>query len=596
MPSSKFPPHVFELKGKLTFKRRFPKELIGHPALEGKTVLQRSLGTSDLRVALAKYSKVLAEYEGICSAAVSDRVNAVRHSNPIEPISIDDEELAFLALQHRQEIVQHDIELREQAADEDHDGPAKRFLEENWDYQFEDQLARYNALKTRDRKSVAGDVKHALKRLGVVNPKEHPRFEDLCRAFIDAELDAIHAIDDHREGRFGVPIGVDYLKTASTANPFEVPKFLGFAEQFICDTNPSSDWCGKIRYAAGALVECLGNKRIDRYSRTQIIEWVHWLGTVPKNASHRFKGLSIKEAIARNKMRDKPFDLLSPGSIQNSYKAAVGRVFRHAVDLELIQAAPTDGIKVPGYKKNNSKRPPFTSDELQRLFSLPIFTGCRSTRHPNTPGKVLLRNHYYWAPLLALYTGARAAELAQVLLAEIDIASAHPHILIQTDLSEDEEEEFGGSGRSLKNENAIREIPLHPELMRLGFFDYVRELRDKKAKRLFPEWKRGSKGFSGSSCQKNFNKIVRRDVSAKRPPPVFHSFRHKMRAEFVIKGVPSFHRNAILGHDQSAMDTAYVGPSIDIKYLYQEMLKVDHDGLQLTHLYPKERMQRVRKS
>lgn len=600
MPPQTSLPYTSIINGKLTFKRRFPKPCHGHPALGGKVVYQRSLRTMDKEVAMRRHAGALAEFDAICTAATSPQGPAAPALRVRRSTSISDDEIAYLARAKWEAIVREDRQLRERSALEDEDGPNRTYLEDVRDYQFEHERERYEKLTRRDGSLVALAVKSTLRKLGVEAPEAHPKFEALCSAFIDAELDALRTIDMHREGRFGLAPQVSLLRNAPTKNPFEVPLLLDFAEKYIEDTNPSEDWAEKIRYATKLLAEYSGNRRIDVYTRAEVAEWCTWLRKVPTNVSMRFSGMSIADAIAANQKRQKPVRTLSPGTIQNGYKAAIGRLFEYAVNLDLIHKSPAQRIKISGYKKNASGRPPFTKDELDRLFQQPVFIGCRSPKHPNTAGEYKLNNHYYWAPIIALFTGARAAELAQILLDEIDVASQHPHMLIQTDMSEDADEdileEFGDDGRKLKNDNAIRQIPLHPELERLGFFDYVKQLRDAGEQRLFPEWKRGSKGFSGASSQKNFNKIIRKSVSARRPAPVFHSLRHNVRSEMVIRGVRSFHRNAILGHEQSPMDRAYVGQSIDVGYLYEAVCAVTHNSLDLSHLYPDMRFSEKKKS
>ena len=47
----------------------------------------------------------------------------------------------------------------------------------------------------------------------------------------------------------------------------------------------------------------------------------------------------------------------------------------------------------------------------------------------------------------------------------------------------------GGNGRRVKNRGSERLIPLHPELIRLGFMTYVAQQRGAGETRLFPELK-----------------------------------------------------------------------------------------------------------
>ena len=79
-------------------------------------------------------------------------------------------------------------------------------------------------------------------------------------------------------------------------------------------------------------------------------------------------------------------------------------------------------------------------------------------------------------PLLGLFTGARLGELALLLASDVSIdeASGVSAISIADDPS---------IGRSLKTRASRRTVPVHPELIRLGFLEYVRERREQEGPR-----------------------------------------------------------------------------------------------------------------
>jgi integrase len=106
---------------------------------------------------------------------------------------------------------------------------------------------------------------------------------------------------------------------------------------------------------------------------------------------------------------------------------------------------------------------PFTPDELRTLFASSVFTA--DERPPAGKGDVA-----FWLPLLALLTGARRGELAMLRVSDIekDEATGHWAILIRADKP---------AGKSLKTPTSARTIPVHPELMRLGFLDFVATAR-----------------------------------------------------------------------------------------------------------------------
>lgn len=70
-------------------------------------------------------------------------------------------------------------------------------------------------------------------------------------------------------------------------------------------------------------------------------------------------------------------------------------------ELELIPKQPWEGMKIK-VSKSQTRRP-WKSEELQQLFSQPLFTAYETQK-----GKKSGCDAAYWVPLMALYSGARS--------------------------------------------------------------------------------------------------------------------------------------------------------------------------------------------
>ncbi len=160
----------------------------------------------------------------------------------------------------------------------------------------------------------------------------------------------------------------------------------------------------------------------------------------------------------------------SPGNI-NVIIPFLGTLFNYAVDNDLIPANPAKGIKVADKRRAKDKRLHFDRDELKAMFSGPVHTD--GARPVGGGGEAA-----YWLPLLALYTGARQTELGQL----------HPDdVYEEAYLDEDGGEhsawvmrfaENEERGQKVKTEGSERRIPIHPDLIGLGF------LRSRRLRRL----------------------------------------------------------------------------------------------------------------
>ncbi len=102
--------------------------------------------------------------------------------------------------------------------------------------------------------------------------------------------------------------------------------------------------------------------------------------------------------------------------------------------------------------------------------------GCAGIGGRFKPGTEIFHDAWYWLPLMLPLYGGRSSELAGLGLAEVFEQDPIPYFLIQ--YTED---------RSLKNIQSIRRLPIHPELIRLGFIDYVKAMRAAGSTMLFPE-------------------------------------------------------------------------------------------------------------
>lgn len=99
------------------------------------------------------------------------------------------------------------------------------------------------------------------------------------------------------------------------------------------------------------------------------------------------------------------------------------------------------------------------------------------------PQQRYLRPHYYWSPLLELYTDARIEELCQLHLNDIRKVDG----IWCFDINDNTPD------KKLKSPASKRLVPIHTRLIELGFLDYKKRV---KGTRLFPELKRRRDGYS----------------------------------------------------------------------------------------------------
>jgi integrase len=222
-----------------------------------------------------------------------------------------------------------------------------------------------------------------------------------------------------------------------------------------------------------------------------------------------------------------------------------------------IESNPAENIRVAVAKRPKGKvsRRPFAANELTQLFSAPVFTGCLSAKRRFMAGSAVVQDAHYWVPILGYYTGARLGEIIQLHLADVDCEDGVSFLKIT---------EEGGDGsqpdaKHVKSEAGVRRIPLHPDLIAMGFLNFVeqrRQLQRKRSKRLFPEVKFGADGQASTVFSKWFGRLMSK-AGLHDPALVFHSFRHNAEDAFRDALQPQYVIDRIIGHSDGATSGGY---------------------------------------
>ncbi|KAA8713163.1 site-specific integrase [Pseudomonas cannabina] len=115
---------------------------------------------------------------------------------------------------------------------------------------------------------------------------------------------------------------------------------------------------------------------------------------------------------------------------------------------------------------------PFSTQELHAIFSGYLYEGTDSG------SANLVFPYQFWLPLLGIFTGGRLNELCQ--LETADITQEVGTGIWFARLVEE-------GTKSLKNDNSNRFMPIHSELIRIGFLDFVAQAQKEGRKNLFSD-------------------------------------------------------------------------------------------------------------
>lgn len=339
----------------------------------------------------------------------------------------------------------------------------------------------------------------------------------------------------------------------------------------------SSKTTTKYRAALDVLLAHFGKETpISEVDRASCRAYRDLIGRLPPNFSKRFpEDTSLTEIAAKNvtgELGNMARDT------QTTYLSIMARLFSWATREGVLTNDPATGIasaaeKVPLHDRRNA----FSTAQLTTIFNAPLYRGSvDDERGFATPGLNIIRRSRFWVPLLALYSGARLGELLQLQCSDVRYGSMSntPYFLIHADDPQ----------MRLKTASAKREVPLHPELVRIGFLLFVEGRKEQGAKLLFDDIPKGPDGYRSSTFSKRFATFLRSLGIPSGAKISFHSFRHTFRDALRRGGVPEESAEAICGWTRSKVSRSY-GQGFDAANLYNDICRVEYPGLDLGHLH-----------
>ncbi len=182
----------------------------------------------------------------------------------------------------------------------------------------------------------------------------------------------------------------------------------------------------------------------------------------------------------------------------------------------------------------------------------------------------------HWGAILALYTGARANEIAQIKLSEIKCKNGIWYIDITDETYE----------KRLKTNNSRRVIPIHDDLISLGFLNYVEKIKSYKQEMLFMKLKTASGDIS---CRKMSDWFVNSFLKKLKEQNLieehknFHSFRHTAINNEKQRHLNEHVMREIFGHGKSKDTHAGYQEEYSLEVKHNEMNKLNF-GLDISKI------------
>jgi len=311
---------------------------------------------------------------------------------------------------------------------------------------------------------------------------------------------------------------------------------------------------------------------VELVTKRQVGDFRSALTRCPLNHAEKFPGLTLKEILDKTEHDDLP---RLKTATRQSYLTAVSGFFDWCESGGRIDHNPATDVRVLGGEAGDSYEP-FTHEHLDRIFHAPVFTGCKSERYVFVPGNCKVRDWRYWVPLVGLFTGARLGEICQLYPSEVREIDGVWCFQFQNE-----------DGRSLKTDAAVRNVPVHSELIRLGFIDFVRHRQTTGDKMLMPNLPPPVKGYWSHYPTRWFATLLVKALGAEvkgHRELVFHSFRHTMKDAMRDAEIEERLQDRLIGHKNTHVSERYgKGPKPPQLLAAMSKIKLPVD---LSHLEP----------
>lgn len=290
----------------------------------------------------------------------------------------------------------------------------------------------------------------------------------------------------------------------------------------------------------------VGNVPIRSIDRTVMVGYLETLKRLPAGISNKptYRDKTVKEIMAM------PDVVPMSNTTVNKYIERAGALFMWCMRQDYLDRNPAQGLTIAKTK---------SEDELRSAYSLEDVERIKKTLNQAEKD----RPERYWVPRIAAFSGARLNEICQLYVSDVVEVDG----IWCFDIN-------GDKDKRLKNLASKRMIPIHPNLIDLGFLDYVEKLNANGAVRLWEKLPAGRDGYShlfSKWYQRHNRQFITEDKKK-----CFHSFRHLVTDTLKQSGVAEGIIAEIIGHANESITMSRYGKRFRPQVLLDALVKLDY--------------------
>ena len=272
-------------------------------------------------------------------------------------------------------------------------------------------------------------------------------------------------------------------------------------------------------------ISVLGDVAIDSLTHEDGRNFVEVLKKLPVNRSKSYSRLTIEQLLQLQHTQT-----LSHKTILK-HTERVSALFNWAINQGYTSQNVFRG-KLEPIRKTEVVDKHFTDQELNLILGDALKSESLARNKPER----------YWVTLLSAYSGARLNEVCQLNVSDIQKTDGIWTLNLNAD-SED---------KSIKTEAGNRSVPLHPKILKLGFLNYVTQIKTSNQQKLFPNLKKMMSTSYGTMISRWFARYLKK-LGIKKKGKNFHSFRHPVVNKLTSKKVYEPFIKELIGHSHGSI-------------------------------------------
>ncbi|MEI9426857.1 site-specific integrase [Mesorhizobium sp. Cs1299R1N3] len=346
----------------------------------------------------------------------------------------------------------------------------------------------------------------------------------------------------------------------------------------------SAKWQDKVKAQVALVRELIGDDTlVSAIDYDCCLRARSLLARTPSNRTKLYPGLGLEAAIKKGAHEGKP--LLSSVT-QATYLDTLRGILGLAELKRLLPHNPAETLRPlkRDAQRAEDKRPPFTLDQIKAFFASSFYASCAP--NASIPYAKADREWRFWLPLLSIFTGARPNELCQMLPGDVKCSTKGTWFLDVVASFDDDDAGSGKPAKTLKTATSRRKIPIHPELLALGFVEFAKTKQEAKAERLFGHLKKDMYGNWAAYSLKRFRDSFLPEAITIGPKQTFYSFRHSFRDALRRCDAGPDTLKALGGWSQGTVISDNYGDKSNPDLHVEAMGKISYPGLDLAFLRP----------